>query len=228
MGLKEKILLSPLYDWLGKRSFAQSGEDIVADVELGKRAKGHYVEVGAFHPKLYSNTYLFYKRGWTGVCIEPRPGAKEEFLKVRPKDIFLSMGAGEKKDVLEYMEFDDPAANTFSSEQAKINVEVAGRKLKQKINVAVMPLRDILASCGMDKVKIDLLSVDVEGMDWEVLNSNDWEKYRPEVVICEDLDFDFEKVQSSKTTKFLMSKGYRLVGKTPFSLIFRDKNCERL
>ena len=45
MGLKEKLLLSPLYDFLGKRSYAQAGEDIVADVILGKRRKGFYVGV---------------------------------------------------------------------------------------------------------------------------------------------------------------------------------------
>jgi len=59
MGIKDRLLLSPLYDWLGKRSYAQSGEDIVADVLLERKKKGFYVEVGAFHPKLFSNTFLF-------------------------------------------------------------------------------------------------------------------------------------------------------------------------
>lgn len=90
-------MLSAFYDWFGKRSYAQSGEDIIADIEMGKKKKGVYIDVGAFHPKLFSNTYLFYKRGWSGVCIEPRPEAEENFLKVRPRDTFVGVGVGEKK-----------------------------------------------------------------------------------------------------------------------------------
>jgi FkbM family methyltransferase len=214
--------LSPLYDWLGKRSYAQSGEDIVADVLLEKKRKGVYVEVGAFHPKLFSNTYLFYKRGWSGVCIEPRPEVKEMFEKVRSRDKFVSLGVGTKKDVLEYFEFDDAAANTFLAEQAEKNVQEAGRKLLRKINVAVMPLRDILSGCELERKTIDLLSVDVEGMDAEVLRSNDWEKYRPKVVICEDLEFDFLEPKKSAVVKYLLDLGYELVGKTPYSLVLKD------
>lgn len=221
MSIREKLLLLPLYDWFGKRSYAQSGEDIIADVELGKKKKGRYIDVGAFHPKVFSNTYLFYKRGWSGVVIEPRPGAREDFAKVRPRDMFVGLGVAEKKDVLEYWEFDEGAANTFSVEQAEKNTKEAGRKLLRKISVAVMPLRDILANCGMERAVIDLMSVDVEGMDEEVLRSNDWEKWRPKLIICEDLDFDFEKTRSSGVVKYLLGLNYALVAKTPYSLIFK-------
>jgi len=224
MTLRDRLLLSPLYDWFGKRSYAQSGEDIIADIELGKKKKGIYIDVGAFHPKLFSNTYLFYKRGWSGVVIEPRPEAREDFLKVRPRDKFVGLGVGAKKDVLEYMEFDESAANTFSKTQAEKNTKEAGRKLLRRINVAVMPLRDILASCGMEGAVIDLMSVDVEGMDEEVLRSNDWEKFRPKLIICEDLEFEFQKPQSSGVVKYLLGLDYALVAKTPYSLIFRDSN----
>ena len=91
-----------------------------------------------------------------------------------------------------------------------------------KVSVAVMPLRDILASKGMEGVKIDLMSVDVEGMDLEVLRSNDWKKFRPKLVICEDLEFNFMKPQSSGVVKYLMELGYDLVAKTPYSLILKE------
>lgn len=222
MSLREKILLSPLYDWFGKRSFAQSGEDVIVDGELGRKKKGVYVDVGAFHPKLFSNTYLFYKRGWSGVCIEPRPGARADFLKVRPRDTFLEYGVGKQKDVMEYFEFGDGATNTFSPEQAEKNIKEAGRKLIRKVNVVVMPLADLLAGCVAEGEQIDLMSVDVEGMDLEVLASNDWDKFRPKVLICEDLDFDFLNLKSSKVVGFMMKKGFKLIAKTPYSLIMKD------
>lgn len=227
MTLRERLLLSPVYDWMGKRSFAQSGEDIIADLELGKIKKGLYIDVGAFHPKLFSNTYLFYKRGWSGLCIEPRPEAREWFLKVRSRDMFVGLGVGGEKNVLEYFMFNDSAANTFLPKQAEKNIKEAKRKLLRKINVAVMPLKDILSANGMEGKIIDLMSVDVEGMDLEVLASNDWNKFRPKLIICEDLGFDFMKPKTSEVVKFLMELGYRLVAKTPYSLILKDKKSPK-
>lgn len=220
--IREKLFLSPLYDWFGKRSYSQSGEDIIADLELGKKQRGIYIDVGAFHPKLFSNTYLFYKRGWSGVCIEPRPGAEEDFKKVRPRDKFVPMGVAGKKDVMEYLAFEDSATNTFSKKQAEKNVKEAGRKFLKKVNIVVMPLRDILASVEMGE-KIDLMSVDAEGMDMEVLKSNDWKEYKPKVIICEDLEFDFENPKKSPVVKFLLAQGYILRDKTPYSLVFAVK-----
>lgn len=225
--IREKLLLSPLYDWFGKRSYSQSGEDIIADVELDKKKKGTYIDVGAFHPKLFSNTYLFYKRGWSGVVIEPRPGAGEAFMKVRPRDRFVGMGVALKKDVLEYMEFEDSATNTFSKKQADRNTKEAGRKFVRKVNLVVMPLRDILAINDMEGTSIDLMSVDVEGMDLPVLKSNDWSKFRPRILICEDLDFDLDNPTKSAVMRYLSGLGYGLVDKTPFSLVFRDKRVEK-
>jgi FkbM family methyltransferase len=219
VSIREKLLLSPVYDWFGKRSYAQSGEDIIVDIILEKKKRGIYIDVGAFHPKLFSNTYLFYKRGWSGLCIEPRIGAETDFAKVRPRDKFVGMGVGAKKDVLEYLEFDDVAANTFSKSQANLYVKKAGRKIIGKTNVVVMPLRDILASAEMEGKTIDILSVDVEGMDFAVLRSNDWEKWRPRIVIVEDLKFDLERPTSSGVVKYLRGLGYKLVAKTPYSLI---------
>jgi len=71
-------------------------------------------------------------------------------------------------------------------------------------------------------------------MDLEVLKSNDWKKYRPKMVICEDLAFDLDKWMRRLRGKregfgvgeFLMEKGYRLTAKTPYSLIFKRKTVE--
>ena len=65
-----KIIVHHTY-W-SNRIYSQEGEDIVIDRYFQHKAKGFYVEVGAHHPFRFSNTYRFYRRGWTGVCIEPR------------------------------------------------------------------------------------------------------------------------------------------------------------
>lgn len=259
MNLKQWLMVTPLYDWLGKRSYAQSGEDIIAWGEMSGIARntptGFYVDVGAYHPKLFSNTYLFYKKGWKGICIDPNPEMEKLFKWVRPRDRFLNVGVGEVKElktaeskiawvevgegdgsrvkpgmidnaggeVLEYWMFDDGAANTFSEEQAKKNQEEAGRKLREKMAVPVRSLKSILDTYLPKGREIDLLSVDVEGMDLEVLKSNDWKKYRPKMIIAEDLEFDFDQLTKSEVIKFLDDIGYTLKAVTPYSLIFKEK-----
>ena len=95
--------LSPLYDWFGKRSYAQSGEDVVVDAILSRQKKGFYVDIGAYHPKVFSNTYLFYKRGWRGICVEPNPEAKWMFEWARRRDRFVNMGIAQKTQKLKIM-----------------------------------------------------------------------------------------------------------------------------
>ncbi len=253
MDWKQLLMMTPLYDWFGKRSYAQSGEDIIAWGELqgsiaqgiesssnrelkesrggvvgllewitsqGRNDNGNvgiYVDIGAYHPKLFSNTYLFYKKGWSGICVDPNPEIGKMFAMTRPRDIFLNVGVGEKKQknkksknpkkelsgwipgqarndmgkYMEYFMFDDGAANTFSVEQVEKN-QAVGRKLLGTKKVKTESLENILDKYLPKGEKIDLLSVDVEGMDLEVLKSNDWKKYRPRVIICEDLNFDLD------------------------------------
>src|SRR6266487_4104160 len=73
-------------DWRRLRfSYAQYGEDIVVEA-LVPELRGFYVDVGAFHPVQFSNTYLFYRKGWRGLNVEANPDALPEFHRKRPGD----------------------------------------------------------------------------------------------------------------------------------------------
>jgi hypothetical protein len=74
----------------GARFYSQTGEDAILAHLLFGHDSGFYVDVGAFHPTKYSNTYYFYQRGWTGINIEPTPGQTDLFRKLRPRDINLA------------------------------------------------------------------------------------------------------------------------------------------
>jgi len=221
MGLKQKIINSPLYDWFGKRSFSQAGEDIIAAAELSKK-RGFYVDIGAYHPKQFSNTYFFYKKGWRGLVIEPNPDLVRLYKDIRSRDTALGIGVGGGDGAADYFMFDDPATNTFDERTAEKNIQV-GRKMVGKKPVAILRLSRILHEYLPDAQKIDLLSMDTEGMDEEILSSNDWKKYRPTIVICEDLDFSWEKPMKSNVAEMMKNLGYELVGLTPYSLVFRDE-----
>ena len=92
--------------------YSQFGEDIIIS-KLLKKSKGVYVDVGAHHPKRYSNTYLLYKRGWRGVNIDANPHTIKLFTTARPRDTNVCVGVGASEGELSYYAFSDPAVNTF-------------------------------------------------------------------------------------------------------------------
>lgn len=202
------ILKTYLKLLLGKgvqKSYAQAGEDLVLRPFLTKE-RGLYVDVGCYHPMLYSNTYRLYKLGWKGVVIDPNLRSKKLFSIFRPRDRFIHSGVGTAAEKM-YFEFSDGAYNTFDAEVAE------GYKKKTKLvssySLSIRPLSELLA--GVER--IDLLSVDVEGMDLEVLQSHDW-KVMPSVIII-------EASPDSLVGEYLREKGYVLVGRTQLNSIFK-------
>lgn len=218
MNWKEILKLTPMYDWFGKRSYSQSGEDIIVDAEIGRKRKGFYIDIGAFHPKVFSNSYMFYKRGWNGVCVEPNPQMKLPFKVVRSRDTFLNCGVSAlvENKTLDYFVFDEPATNTFSAKQASNNQRL-GRKLIKKISLPVVSIGEILGKYVPKGKHVDFLSIDIEGMDLAILKSIDWKKFKPGVVICEELD------KTSSVRDYMTSKGYELKGMTSYSLVFKRR-----
>lgn len=71
---------------------------------------------------------------------------------------------------------------------------------------------------------IDFMSIDVEGMDLDVLKSNNWNKYRPEIILVEILDNSLSKLKSSDVNKFMESCGYEMYAKAVNTVLF--KCCE--
>jgi len=55
------------FDIYATKSYSQKGEDIILRRILGEKEVGFYIDIGAHHPKRFSNTYLFYKKGWRGI-----------------------------------------------------------------------------------------------------------------------------------------------------------------
>jgi len=204
-----------------QKSYAQEGEDIILSRILdGKIDKGFYVDVGAHHPKRFSNTYYFYKKGWRGINIEPMPGSKTIFDKYRPKDINLELPISSKEEELTYYIFNDPALNGFSKEISFQRSELKDYKILKTINIKTRTLTSVLNEYLPSGQRINFLTVDVEGFDLDVLKSIDWSKYKPDYILIEDKDFTLETPRNSKLYNFLSEKNYHLIAKTFNTLFF--------
>jgi len=196
-----------------RRCFSQEGEDMILRRHFGQRKSGFYVDIGAHHPFRYSNTYMFYKKGWRGINIDATPGSMKPFERYRPYDTNLELAITREPETLEFFLFDDHAYNTFSPDQAD-NAVAAGAKLLSKQAMPGLPLGDVLAREVPPNTTIDIMSVDVEGMDLDVLKSNDWEQFRPHVLLVECLESDLSHIDRDPVYQFLTEQDYRLYAKT--------------
>ena len=207
----------------GRVSYSQDAEDLLLKGFLwhtGKHTdyKGFYVDVGAHHPFRYSNTAIFYEIGWRGINIEPDPSLIKNFQIMRNRDINLNFGiANEEKDS-NFFIFDDTAFNTFDEEIAKKVNEQSCRMREQRI-IPLRKLSTLLEQYLPKGQEIDFFSIDVEGLDLEVLKSNDWKKFSPQFILVEThLD------ETDEISKFLKQLNYRFKGCSPLTSIWQRNN----
>jgi FkbM family methyltransferase len=197
----------------GSLTFSQFGEDVMMRYLFDEDYKGFYVDVGAFHPMLLSNTYALYRKGWRGIAIDPNPECGVLFARFRPKDKFVHSAVGTDSGVVEMAMFKESTFNCTSDQLDKVPEDV--RRNVRLVQASIRSLSEIFDSEGIDKV--DLLSVDCEGNDLKVLRSNDWSRWKPSVVCVEDHEDDWRQ---SETALYLNSLGYELRYRSGFSSFF--------
>ena len=206
--------------WQGiRKSYSQKGEDILIDRILGHKTPGFYIDVGASDPLRFSNTKRFYDRGWSGINLEPNYRNFLKLTSARPRDINLNLGLGAHRSHLMFYEFVPNTLSTFSSHQAQEYVR-QGYILRRKRRIDVRTLKEIKRYYVKNK-KVDFLSVDTEGMDYAVLQGNDWKRLRPTVVCVESAEFSGRKSQlGQKIDRLLLRWGYRSVYDTHLNTIY--------
>ncbi len=210
------------WDKWAVRSWSQEGEDLILNRFFDAQRSGFYVDVGAHHPKRFSNTFLFYKRGWCGINIDAMPGSMRIFNKIRPRDINLEIGISEQKGELDYFVFNETALNGFSRDLSERYEADSTYRIETVIKVEVLPLRQILNEHLPAGQAIDFMSIDVEGLDFQVLKSNDWNKYRPTYVLVEILGSSLHDVDQSEVGKLMSSVGYELYAKSMNTVFFKE------
>jgi FkbM family methyltransferase len=211
-----------LFDEYATKSYSQEGEDMILNRIFEGKRDGFYVDVGAHHPRRFSNTYFFYKRGWSGINVEPNPDVIKNFNSDRSRDTNLQCGISDCEDTLKYYYFNDPALNTFDEGIVKSRLENTSYKVVKYDHIPVVNLSSILKKSLPVGMQIDFLSVDVEGFDFAVLKSNDWGQFRPSCVLAEVLDATLEEAISGEIAQFMREQGYRVFARTYNTLIFRE------
>jgi FkbM family methyltransferase len=194
--------------------YAQEGEDLILETFFHDVQSGFFVDVGAYHPIRFSNTYLFYQKGWRGINIDARPNSMDMFKQIRPNDINIEVAIGQKEEVLTYYMFDEPGLNGFSKEISEDRHKNTPYKIQQTVAIPLKRLETVLDEYLPSKTPIQFMSIDVEGLDLEVLQSNNWEKYKPLIILVETSVVANGLAIDSPIHLFLTEKSYELVAKT--------------
>lgn len=174
--------LLPIYSRIPRIHWSQSGEDIILS-ELLPEKKGTYVDVGAAHPRLGSNTYFLYRRGWRGTLVEPNPQSAKALRKSRPGDRVIEAAAGSATATAQFTIFRSDYLSSINQDVTQSR-EAAGEAIDRVLEVPVIKLADLNLSSEPDQPS--LLTIDCEGADLEVLRGNDWSTFAPRVVCVEE------------------------------------------
>ena len=209
-----------------KKSYAQCGEDLIVDhlIKIIGVKEPYYLDLGAHHPTYLSNSYYFYEKGFTGVCVDADPSLISAFEKIRQRDLILNLGVGIEKSVLDFYLMSSKTLNTFAKAEAERYVSYGNQQIEKVIKVEVETVNSIIKKhC---KRVPNLISLDVEGLDFMILQSFDFDQFRPEIFCIETLSYTEDKTERKLTEiiELMNQKGYMVYADTYINTIFVDKS----
>lgn len=218
-----------LEDELKENSYSQAGEDkiiqFILDYINKKQALVSYLDIGCNHYKKLNNTYSLYQKGHRGVLVEANPGFIEELREKRPGDVVLNMGvAGHSADSMKFYITNADGLNSFdlnSIQEAKKKLEWL--QVEKEVNVPVLTMEDIINQyCGKTP---DIVSIDVEGLEIDILTGLDFDEHRPKAFIIETINYSTKLQINAKREdimEFMHTKGYEEYAFTGVNSIFID------
>lgn len=215
----------PGYMQFAQLSFAQQGEDLIINSIFKNHLmveKPTFIDIGAYHPIYSNNTYLLYLEGSRGVLVEPNPEYTKLLKSVRQEDTVLNIGIGitdeTEADYYTFGEFSQ--LNTFSRETVDRYIEQHGPDIvKEVIKLPLVNINTVLEENF--KEAPNLFSIDVEGLDLEILQTLDFNRFRPNM-FCIETSISGTSKTNQAIFDLMQSHDYIMRGNTYSNSIFVD------
>jgi FkbM family methyltransferase len=223
----KKIFFKLIKPLIGTRSYSQAGEDrILAFLfdTMGIRSIS-YLDIGANHPEIGNNTYLFYRKGSRGILIEPDPAFNQVLQKARPGDKIVQAAISDKETgEADFYIFNEPSINTLSKQEADLRQQSGKYFIKETQKIKLLTVEKIITDY-MNNVMPHLISLDVEGVDYDVLNAFDFSKYPVPVWVIETCEYSENHIKPKTTSiiNLMLRKNYFIYADTYINSIFVNK-----
>jgi FkbM family methyltransferase len=182
-----------------------------------------YLDIGAHHPTWLSNTYHFYEKGCCGVLVEADPGLADELRRVRPRDTVLNVGVGSEGGEADFYMMSAPTLNTFSRKAAEHSQSVSSHRIERVVRLPLLGVNEIVeryySTCP------NFVSIDVEGMDLEIVRTFDFNRFRPEVFCVETTTYAEDRTEQKvpEIIRWMEGKDYFVYGDTHINTVFVDR-----
>jgi FkbM family methyltransferase len=203
---------------LPPRFTSQSGEDLLIYGFFKDAAPGFFVEAGAYDGVNLSNTYLLESLGWRGLLVEPHPRQAEACRSNRPgsRTVHAALGPDSAEGEVELTCVENDLGSQLSYVKAdRSHTERCKREARGFCRIKV-PYVSLKALLGDRTEKVDLLSLDVEGMELDVLRGFDLERYQPSLIVIEQQGDERDAAVSA----YLEKHGYRQAAKKGCNAFF--------
>jgi FkbM family methyltransferase len=217
----------------GSESFSQLGEDrIVASILrfIGQAEPLRYADIGAAHPVWDNNTYLFYKAGGSGLLVEADPDYLAEYSQHRPRDAVEQVAVVPERLAgngnITFYAMEDRGWSSISAEHSALAASLGKGGVRREFTVRCEGINALL-SRHFPEGRIDLLSIDIEGVDAELLADLDMARFSPKILIVEN-DGAVEETDGVDragspfiaTARMMKARGYRFYGYTFVNTIY--------
>lgn len=189
-------------------SYSQNFEDVMLYRALRNNSECFYIDIGAWDPDKDSVTKLFYDQGWSGINIEPSRTYFKKVAKRRLRDVNLNVAVGGVSGELEFIEIPGSGLSSLNDEAL-----IRAKNFGFQVNKYRVPVRTLMSivSDFCPKKEVAFLKIDVEGLEKEIIESVDWNRFRPIIVVVEAVHPDTMEPTWDGWEQFLLDARYQSV-----------------
>lgn len=160
----------------GNRSKSQIFQDLWVLHETNEQRGGFFVEFGATDGVSLSNTYLLEQEyGWSGILAEPNPVWHAKLRENRKAAISDACVAARDGETVTFLATDQPELGTMVA-FAPADTHSDARRAAKRIDVTTLSLTSLLSTHNAPK-RIDFMSIDTEGSEYDILSAFDFSAY---------------------------------------------------
>lgn len=163
-------------------SYTQNMEDYHLSLAFAGQESGFYLDIGSGHPVADNVSLWFYQRGWRGLVAEPQADLARLHPLIRPRDMVHQGLVGRAAGMADFYRVN--RLHGFST-TLRAHAESA-QTFGADFRVEKLPIVTLAELCEQHAItRIDFLKIDVEGAEADVLAGNDWQRFRPRVIVAE-------------------------------------------